>query len=723
MPSNTTPSSALATAALEAFDSALARLPGMRSRPGQRAMATCVAETFGTAAQAEHASQDGVRSKFSVVEAGTGTGKTFAYTVPAIIAALERKTRLIISTGTVALQEQLVAKDLPLIASALDRPFEFVLAKGRSRYVCPLKLQRVASNGQAQDDDTDLFSIALDEPGDQGNADGHNTAASSNAAERSKAQGWLDGLTNGTWNGEMDTLTEPPDPAMWSRMAAERHSCTSRHCQHYQTCPFFEARRAIAKSDVIVVNHDLLLSAQASNLLPDLSTALLVVDEAHNLPQTAVAQFSCSMNVSNLRWIGQLANRLQQAHAALKLGPPAQAVQDLRALKEAMGRLQGHAMELFDLSHPKGTEPVVFAGGHVPAALHGPLHELISPAKVLCTTLQDLSNTLAELIRSDHAEKVTYTAHYTSLGALAPRVAAVLECAEMMLAQETVPNAKWATLESVGGYFTCNLHACPLSPGPLLERHLWRRARQVVLTSATLTSCANFDYFLSESGLDVMAGTETLQVSSPFDYATQGKLVIRATNAGPKQVDAFEAEFVENLLSDLRDVTSGALVLFTSRRQMQLAEKALDDALRGRVLVQGSTSRFKLLETHRMRVDSGHPSIIFGMQSFGEGLDLPGRYCEHLHIAKLPFTPPTDPVAQSRAAWLDKNGGDSFNDLVVPQTALKLCQWMGRAIRTETDHSTIYCHDKRLTTTPYGRRMLRGLPAFRLDDSPVTARG
>jgi ATP-dependent DNA helicase DinG len=234
----------------------------------------------------------------------------------------------------------------------------------------------------------------------------------------------------------------------------------------------------------------------------------------------------------------------------------------------------------------------------------------------------------------------------------------------------------------------------------------------VVLTSASLTTCGSFDFFLAETGLTDLPHVSTLAVDSPFDYRTQGQLIVADTTADPKNVEAYTRDMVAALLADLRAVPHGALVLFTSKVQMQAAVQALDARLLDVVLVQGQMARAKLLNIHQARVEAGRPSVIFGLQSFGEGLDLPGDLCETVFIAKLPFSPPSDPVEEARAEWLKRSGRDPFNELVVPATGIKLLQWTGRAIRSETDQARVICYDKRLLSAAYGRRMLQGLPPY-----------
>ena len=282
-----------------------------------------------------------------------------------------------------------------------------------------------------------------------------------------------------------------------------------------------------------------------------------------------------------------------------------------------------------------------------------------------------------------------------------------------------MPPAKWFTLELDGDFILVKAHASPILPGAALRRHLWSSVRGAVLTSATLTSCGEFDFFMHESGLHGDDAATTLEVASPFNYAAQGTLIAAETHAEPREAARFTAEMVEALLNDLAQVKAGALVLFTSREQLRKAVDALPTALRACVLVQTALPRTQLLARHRERVADGLVSIIFGMQSFGEGLDLPGQLCESVFITKLPFAPPDDPVGEARAEWLRAVGRDPFSELVVPATAIRLAQWVGRAIRTEDDQAHIYCYDKRLTRTSYGQRLLSGLPPFTLVRRPA----
>jgi len=362
--------------------------------------------------------------------------------------------------------------------------------------------------------------------------------------------------------------------------------------------------------------------------------------------------------------------------------------------------------------------------GQLPETLSEALAQVLRHAGDFLQGLRAISKALREHIREAPHDARRLSQLYAQVGQLAPRLEAVHATASLLLqepAEGGAPAAKWFTLAAEPGGIVVRAHASPLLPGAALARHLWSCVRGAVLTSATLTSCGSFDFFLREAGLADEPGVTALQVASPFDYPRQGTLTASSTLAAPREVAVFTRQMIEALLQDLAQVQSGALVLFTSREQMRQAVERLPDALRATVLVQGQSPRLKLLARHRQRVADGLPSIIFGLQSFGEGLDLPGRLCESLFITKLPFSPPDEPVDEARAEWLRASGGDPFMDLVVPATAMRLAQWVGRAIRSEDDHARVTCYDKRLLHTGYGRRLLRGLPAFTLLERPAPA--
>ncbi|MCX7507313.1 MULTISPECIES: ATP-dependent DNA helicase DinG [Delftia] len=714
--------------ALKSFDDVVGAIPGFRNREGQRKMAAQVAQTLSQAqlGKIDEGAPEPTRS-IAVVQAGTGVGKSLAYSIPAISMALARGTRVLISTATVALQEQLVNKDLPALAQQLEQPFKFALAKGRGRFVCKLKLERLASTGEAQDEDLDdLFA--------EEKAQAQSRVARPALELEARMQFYksmANALASQAWDGDRDSLETPPEAEAWSPVAAESSSCTGKHCPAFSNCVYYERRKDLVAAQVIVANHDLLLSSLGARLLPELDNCLLVLDEAHHLPATALGQFAGEMDLSRLGWIDKLTSRALRVNTLVEVEELADLPSHASQLRQQLQELARLVMELYGdtLKSQKdswGPARVRVPRGMLPEPLLEPLGRAAHHANSFLDALRAISKALRAAIKDNPEEARRLSTAYAQVGALAPRLESVYDTAQLLMQQPVqdddssrVPNAKWFTLETDGEYIVVKAHASPILPGATLRHHLWSQVRGAVLTSATLTSCGQFDFFLREAGLHDDAAVTTLEVPSPFDYARQGTLVARETVADPKEASRFTQEMVDALLGDLSRVQAGALVLFTSREQMRLAVDALSTAMRSQVLVQTAMPRALLLARHRDAVEMGEPSIIFGMQSFGEGLDLPGALCESLFITKLPFAPPDDPVGEARAEWLRSSGRNPFNELVVPATAIRLAQWVGRAIRTEEDQAHVYCYDRRLVNTSYGQQLLKGLPPFALQRRPA----
>ena len=710
--------SAWATHALQAFDNVVAAQAHLRPRAGQREMAAQVAHTFahahlGKPTEGEDSPHNtAVAPSIAVIQAGTGVGKSLAYSAPAIAMALQRGTRVMISTATVALQEQLVNKDLPALAAHLGQPFRYALAKGRGRFVCQLKLERlVGSSDLYPEEADDLFGETLPTKP---------VAQAERQAQQQFYASMAEALAQGRWDGDRDSLDTPPAPEAWSPVAAEGSSCTGRHCPAFQSCSYYERRKELVAAQVIVVNHDLLLSSLGARLLPELDNCLLVLDEAHHLPATALAQFANSMDLSRLQWLDKLTSRALRIGQLLEVEEIADIPQHSSGLRQAMGQLAQAAMAQYGetLKSPEarfGPASARIPRGVLPEALLPPLEAVLAHSTGLLDVLRAIAKALRSTIKETPDEAPRLAALYAQLGSLAPRLEAVFATTELLLhtpAPGQAPAAKWFTLEMDGEWIALQAHASPILPGSTLRQHLWSQVRGAVLTSATLTSCGSFDFFLREVGLHDLPTLATLEVASPFDYPSQGVLWAHHTQADPKHAGPFTQEMVHTLLHDLASVQTGALVLFTSKEQMRQAVDALPSALRSKVLVQNTMPRFALLNKHREQVEAGQASIIFGMQSFGEGLDLPGALCASLFITKLPFAPPDDPVGEARAEWLRSSGRNPFTDLVVPATAIRLAQWVGRAIRTEHDQAQVYCYDRRLCVTSYGQQIQKSLPDF-----------
>ncbi|MCU0764030.1 MAG: ATP-dependent DNA helicase DinG, partial [Hydrogenophaga sp.] len=467
--------------ALAAFDHLVARAPGFRSRPGQRAMAALIAHTLSGVRLGDGAvSGDAALPDrgIAVVQAGTGVGKSAAYASTVIPLALAQQKRVLISTATVALQEQLMAKDLPALSAALPESFTFALAKGRGRYVCRLKLDQL-SGGDASS--ADLFES--DDAPDPTSATPEQAAAdtlaraagSARAAERwlERARtytAWTNDLDAGRWDGDRDRLDEPPESDLWSPVAAERHSCTARHCPSYNSCSYYQARAKLAQSQVIVVNHDLLLSTLGLHALPDPSDCYVVFDEAHHLGPVAQGQFTESMDLMRSQWLDRLPRAVEEVAGALQHTPGVDVAQLARELKAAQGELARKAMERMGESPEwlaltgrasgrpalrqasperwNAAGPVVdrFESGALPAGWADTVAQLHTCASALLKLMEALATQLKANARDNPGDAARCARLYSRLGVLAPRLQHAQATAELWL-QEAGPGqpplAKW----------------------------------------------------------------------------------------------------------------------------------------------------------------------------------------------------------------------------------------------------------------------------------------
>lgn len=696
------------------YDALIAAIPGSTPREGQRRMLHAIGEQL-----AEARFEPDAPLRALVLEAGTGVGKTRAYLSAGLMLARERGVKLVVATSTVALQEQVIHKDLPELSAALETPPTVALLKGRGRYACPVRMAQALGEGEGQE--------PLDLP------------LSPGAGERLAVLQRR--LRQGDWNGERDSLA-PADLEHWSAIAAERGACTARHCPQFNACPYYDAKRAASKAEVLVANHDLVLASLRSDAssLPGGDRALYVFDEAHHLPATALHHFACEATLTERRWLQRLEKALVAASTGLRYpgkgfdGCGALLTQQLdlltRALMQAYGpealglmgeqlerdeppdRVAGAEARSTGPYEPNGPTRIRLPQGRWPEDLVPLWQDLAKAAERLHGHAAELSAWMRELRAADEELAEPLALYTADIGPPHRRLAELLDLARLMLSDGEPPPAKWLDFDVQGEHLRLQAKACPVSGAAVLRQHLWSRMRGAVLTSATLRALGRFDFFLRESGLAGEDGVQALAVDSPFDHARQGRFVVVETRASPKAPQEHTAEVAHLLQTDLLAVAHGALLLCSSWVQLRSLVAAMPVSLRRQMRVQGEAPREQLLREHRAAVAAGERAVLVGLQSFGEGLDLPGRECEWVFLPKLPFLMPADPVMEARAEWLQAQGRNPFLEIVVPATGVRLNQWAGRGIRSESDRASIVCYDGRLTQTAFGRQLLAGLPPF-----------
>ncbi|MDD0844284.1 ATP-dependent DNA helicase DinG [Pseudomonas sp. Gutcm_11s] len=690
---------------------------GLKARYGQRLMIAEVAKVLGAIKHNEEGQRDGEPAVVAV-EAGTGTGKTVAYSLAAIPTAKAAGKRLVIATATVALQEQIVHKDLPDLMRNAGLQFSFALAKGRGRYLCLSKLDMLLQEGQAQSATAQMF----EEEGFRIDVDEHSQKLYSKMIEK---------LAGNRWDGDRDSWPEELEDQVWGTLTTDHSQCTNRHCPNFQQCAFYKAREGMTKVDVIVTNHDMVLADLALGggaVLPDPRETLYVFDEGHHLPDKAIGHFAHFTRLrSTADWLGQVEKNLTKLLAQHPLPGDLgrlieQVPEQARELRTQQQFMFSACEQLADFRAGEDMEGRErprhrFEGGLVPEHLR----ELGIELKKGFAKLTDVFTRLTELLKQamdDEGTSLGLASHqaeewYPLFGSLLARAQGNWELWTAFTVEDpedSPPMARWLTLADSSALFDIEVNASPILAAETLRRNLWNVAYGALVTSATLTALGTFDRFRMRSGLPKAAVTAV--VPSPFHHADAGVLRVPDLKADPRDAAAHTAAIIRDL-PELVKGARGTLVLYSSRKQMQDVFDGLDRDWRKRVLIQGNLSKQETLNKHKARVDDGDESVLFGLASFAEGVDLPGAYCEHVVIAKIPFAVPDDPVEAALAEWIEARGGNPFMEIAVPDASLRLIQACGRLLRTEADRGTITLLDRRVVTQRYGKAILNALPPFR----------
>ena len=624
------------------------RLPGYRRRDAQVEMARAVEDRV-------------LDGGTLIVEAGTGVGKSFGYLVPALLNAVPAGKRVLLSTHTIALQEQLIGKDLPAL-QGLVPPFRAVLAKGRGNYLAPRRLEQALSQAAS-----DIPGVG---PG----------------AELERIASWAEHADEGSLQ-EIDPRVEPE---VWEMVQSEHGNCLGRACSHYESdCFYHRARRRLEDAQVLVVNHSLMLADLAlrqsgGRLLPDYD--VVVVDEAHTLASVAIDNFgrasaatgwSCSSSASTIPGVDAATFVIMQKGRAP--GPWVQ-----RAL-EASGAF-------FDALYD-------FCGGLAAT------RELDSPYPIndpLSPLLDDLAGELESLaaLAKRREEDVELRSYATRVDRLAVELGNVLSRAN--------PDAvHWA--ETGARVNRVELHARPLDVSAALQELLFECRHAVILTSATLQTGGRdgLDWVGSALGCK---DAEQLVVGSPFDYEHRVTLRVPVELSEPRPGREYEEQAAAAALRYLRESDGGAFVLFTSYDFMRrLHRRLLPDLSRDGhpVLLQGEgRSRSRMLEDFKA---SGR-AVLFGTDSFWQGVDVRGEALRCVIITRLPFPVPSQPLFRARCEKLKEEGGHPFRELALPEAIIKFKQGFGRLIRTEEDEGMVCVLDTRILKKSYGRRFLDALP-------------
>ncbi|MCF1428757.1 MAG: ATP-dependent DNA helicase DinG [Shewanella sp.] len=667
-------------------------LPNFCSRREQNYMVAEISKTL--------AGEYDKHRRIIVVEAGTGIGKSLSYILGTIPLALASKKKVCIATATVALQEQLLHKDLPFFLQHSGLDFKFGLVKGRQRYVCLAKLEMLIGS------DNGMQMAMWQTKPDQSQVE--------------MLQTLLKDYHEGRWSGELDTLKTPIPDHLWQQIACDKHSCHRQNASHRQ-CPFHKAREDVDTWDVLIANHSLLfadLELGGGIILPDPEEMYYVIDEAHHLPIVArdfsSAQATLRGATDWLEKMVKLSAKLQNQLKTTHIISPVQMLQDYAADLTTLLNQMANYCDTQASQFASGEGRIRFEHGKLPEVIKPLTENLATSSNLALKQFNKMQSVLTEAIKDGELPKHQADTLMTECGFMLQRLENLAKLWKMVAREDSskgAPLARW--VEQLTGakqldYLWC---ASPIEVGFMLESMLWEKATGVVLCSATLRALNRFEHFAHQVGLSLNDGSRYLALQSPFDFENNATLYLPKMRTEPTD-DQYTVELAEHILRLVEDETA-TLVLFASYWQMEKVVELLEGKLKQPLLVQGSAPRQQLLEKHKQRCDAGKSSILFGTGSFSEGLDLPGDYLTNLIVTKLPFAVPTSPVEQAHAEYIKLKGGNPFLQLTIPDASRKLVQSCGRLLRKEQDYGRITILDRRLISKRYGASLMDALPPYR----------
>ncbi|OGO33973.1 MAG: hypothetical protein A2Z16_15955 [Chloroflexi bacterium RBG_16_54_18] len=666
--------------------------PAYEYRPQQVSMLKSVTEALS-------------HGRHLLVEAGTGVGKSVAYLIPAAIWATQNNTRVVISTNTINLQDQLIHKDIPDVRTAMEIYLQAAVLKGRANYLCPRRLEALRRRGPERSEEMRILAKVLT---------------------------WLQ--TSGSGDRTEINLNGPMEREVWSKISAEDEGCTTETCVQRTggACPFYQARQAAQSAHLVIVNHALLLAdvATGNRILPEYD--YLIVDEAHHLEDATtnalgfrLTQFEIDRLLRELGgpssgalgWTLGVMEYILSPSDLAALNALVHQTTDSAFQFENLARQFFQSIEEFLTEQREGRPVGQYAQQEriLPASRTQPAWSQIEMVweeaegrlKGLLSGLSKIAQAVAEVFESlSEADQDVYS----QLSSLYRRLNEVFEQLHALVFKPDELQVYWAEIQSDARRLS--LHAAPLHIGSLMDRYLWHEKSSVILTSATLTAAGEFDYLRGR--LNAVDADE-LALGSPFDFENSVLIYIPSDIPEPSDRQGHQRALENSLIQLCRATGGKTLVLFTSYSQLRqtaqsISPRLLDDGIL--VYEQGEgASPHALLETFR----TSEKAVLLGTRAFWEGVDVPGEALSVLVIAKLPFDVPTDPIIAARSETFE----DAFNEYALPEAILRFRQGFGRLIRTQSDRGVVVIMDRRLKTKRYGRLFTDSLPTCQVREGPL----
>ena len=640
-------------------------------------------------------------TRMLIAEAGTGIGKSLSYLMSTIPVALLNQRKVVISTATVALQEQLMHKDLPLYRRITDQNFSLLLAKGRQRYCCAEKLALAA----ASSDDHNQLAMFESKP------DAGDTALLAQLYQQ---------LQQGRWDGDRDSWPTPISDTVWSAIVSDKHSCNGSFAAH-RDCPFQKARSAMDKADVIIANHSLVMADAdlgGGVILPEPENTIYVFDEAHHLPHVAREHASAAASMKgSVSWLEKLNQTLTKVTSLADAKRIARFEHDAKNGLQQLIPILNQLPNQFDATAFED-KVLRFEHGELPNWLAEQAKELKLHTQKTNQAVSKIADLIAERVKDGELANRLAEPALAELGFFLQRLEKLAQVWQLMAEpkrEKGAPLARWLehNPDREGDYI---VNVSPLEIGWQLDQHIWSRCIGAVLVSATIRALNSFSFFCRQAGISEKKedGVRFLALASPFDYQTQAQLLIPKMDYEPQAT-----QYTDHLVDKIRHYIvpkQANLVLFASYWQMREVEQKISQVFKSngwQWQMQGTKSRTELLNQHKMWIECGKTSILFGTGSFSEGLDLPGELLQNVIITKIPFAVPSSPVEQAHAEYIEQRGGNPFLQISVPEASKKLIQAVGRLIRKEQDSGRVVLLDRRIVSKRYGKALLDSLPPFK----------